>query len=155
MMIVEFPTQTVKTDDVSFPHFPQQPFFSGVMPLPPSINDAYQIITYKGGKRIGPSSDLQQFKNDAALMLTQAEANWSLINAIRDSKRKVPLAVEIRVYFRSQWKQDLDDVLKFIIDAAFTRIQLNDNQVIELHSIKEVDPIEPRATIEIKCVVGH
>lgn len=123
------------------------------MPIPPSVNHAYQIVKYKGGMHIGPSADLQQFKSDAALMLTQGYHDWSLINAIRDSKRKVPLAVEIRVYFRSQWKQDLDDVLKFIIDAAFSRIQLNDNQVVEMHSSKEIDQIEPRAEIAIRCVV--
>lgn len=137
----------------------QRPFFSGRMPIPPSVNMAYQVIRDRDshervrGMRIGPTPALVQFKYDAALMLTQAFADWSLINAIRESKRKVPLAVKIDVYFSTEWKRDLDGILKYAIDAAFDRMQLNDNQVVSVQAEKLVDQIEPRVEIEISVVV--
>lgn len=129
------------------------PIFSGSMPLPPSVNGAYKIVRAGDFQRIGPTPALEQFKRDAALTLTQAQCDWSTINAVRESKRKVPLAVTLRVYFSTEWKRDLDDVVKYAIDAAFTRMQLNDNLIIQLEAEKLVDIVEPRVEIDVRCVV--
>jgi Holliday junction resolvase RusA-like endonuclease len=135
-----------------------RPFFSGSMPIPPSVNGAYQIIQMREGSRItgmrlGPTPALEQFKRDAALMLTQGFHDWSLINAIRQSKTKTPLAVRLQVYFSSEWKRDLDGIIKYAIDAAFARIELNDNLVVKVEAEKLVDPLEPRVEIEIRCLI--
>jgi Holliday junction resolvase RusA-like endonuclease len=134
------------------------PFFKGSMPLPPSVDNAYKRVTIRtqNGKivnRLGATPALEQFKADAALMLTQAHADWRLINAIRESKVKVPLAVQLQVYFSTEWKRDLDGVFKFAIDAAFLRMQLNDNLIIHIEAEKLVDVVEPRVEIEVRCVV--
>lgn len=130
-----------------------QPFFSGKMPLPPSVNAAYKLIKSRDGMRIGPTPALMQFKADAALLLTNAYADWSLINAIRDAHRKTPLSVTIRVYFSTEWKRDLDGAIKYVIDAAFERIRLNDNLVVRVEAEKSVDPLEPRVEIDIACAL--
>src|SRR6266702_2912656 len=75
------------------------PFFSGKMPLPPSVDNAYKIITIrtKNGPvtTLGATPALEQFKIGAAWMLTQAHADWSVIDAIKNNKirsKKTPLA---------------------------------------------------------------
>jgi len=149
MMIVEFPTQTT-TDDTSFPE--PEPFFRGVVPLPPSTNMGYKVIMTAESTRVGPTAALQQFKHDSMLMLSQAYYDWSLINAIRDSKKKTPLAVRLHAYMQSEWKRDLDGVIKYVIDAVFDRMQLNDNQVVLLIAEKHVDQIgDPRVELEVRC----
>ena len=136
------------------------PFFSGKMPLPPSVDNAYKIITIrtKNGPvtTLGATPALEQFKIGAAWMLTQAHADWSVIDAIKSSKNKsnkVPLAISMHVYFSTDWKRDLDGVFKFAIDAAFTRMQLNDNLVVSIEAEKLVDASDPRVEIEVRCVV--
>lgn len=158
--MIDTPTEPTKILTIVPPTAPaQKPFFSGRMPIPPSVNMAYQIIRDRDshervrGMRIGPTPALDQFKRDASLMLTQAYHDWSLINAIRESKRKVPLAVKIEVYFATEWRRDLDGVIKYAIDAAFERMQINDNQVVEIQAEKLVDVVEPRVEIEISVVV--
>lgn len=139
---------------LSFPLISKpKPFFSGSMPVPPSTNHAYMIVRTKSGSRVGPTDQLTVFKEGAALMLSQAYHDWSLINAIRTSKRKVPLSVKIDAYFSSEWKRDLDGIIKFSTDAAFERIQLNDNQVVSVQAEKHVAVDEPRVEIEISVVV--
>ncbi len=135
------------------------PFFRGKMPLPPSVDNAYKIITIrtKNGPitTLGATPALEQFKIGAAWMLTQAYADWSVIDAIKSSKNrfKVPLAVSMHVYFSTEWKRDLDGVFKFAIDAAFNKMGLNDNLVVSIEAEKLVDASDPRVEIEVRCVV--
>ncbi len=133
------------------------PIFSGSMPLPPSTNMAYHVGKIRTDRgvisRIIPTPALEQFKSEAAYKLSQAHQDYATINAIRDSKRKVPLSVQLRVYFPTEWKRDLDGVVKFAIDAAFTRMQLNDNLIVQIEAEKLVDPEEPRVEIDVRCVV--
>lgn len=151
--------QQLTTEEISASIQQSRPFFSGSMPLPPSIDDAYQVIKDYDenhrvrGSRIGPTPALDQFKHDAGLLLSQCYHDWSLINAIRSSKRHVPLAIELRVYFRTMWKSDLDNREKFAIDAVFERLDLNDNTVVDIHLVKDVDAVDPRVEIEVRCVL--
>ena len=124
-------------------------FFVGRCELPPGINASYK----PGGKRnpiIGTEA-LHQFKDDAALLLSQGYHDWTLINALRISKRKVPLRMEIHFYFKSLWKQDIDGGEKAVIDAVFARLELNDNLVVDKHTTKEVDADNPRVEVEVYC----
>jgi len=131
--------------------FPTVPFFKGVTPLPPSVNAAYKIVRSRrdGSDRVGPTKELEQFKQDAALLLSQAEIDWSLVNAVRASRRKTPLRVVARVYFSTEWRRDLDGVIKYAVDACFARMELDDRLVTTLVATKHVDPLQPRIEIEI------
>lgn len=122
------------------------------MPLPPSVNGAYQIISSRSGSpRIGPTPALQQFKRDAAQELLLSKVDQPLIDAIRASKRKVPMVVELRVFYRTAWKRDLDGPEKYAVDAAFEYLGLNDVQIVDKHTVKLIDASDPRVEIEIYC----
>lgn len=134
------------------------PFFCGIMPLPPSINASYKPrggrSEHQGG--VAATPELVQFKNDAALLLSQAEHDWTIINKLRESNAKraqTPLAVVLRFYFPTEWKRDLDGPIKAALDAAFARLELDDRLVVSLQAEKLVDPINPRCEIEVRCVV--
>jgi len=137
-----------------------QPFFRGVMPLPPSINEAYKVIrfTTSDGRqvhRIGPTAELEKFKENASLLLpasSRSYINWSVLHALRATRRKTPLGVRIEAYFLSEWKRDLDGVIKHAIDACFEFLRLNDNQVVKLEAEKYLDAEEPRIEIEVRCI---
>jgi|SRR5581483_2987130 len=138
-----------------------QPFFRGVMPLPPSINDAYKVvkITARDGRevhRIGPTGELDRFKQDAALLLpasSRSYVDWSVLNALRATRVKTPLGVKLEAYFLSEWKRDLDGIIKHSIDACFEFLRLNDNLVTKLEAEKLVDAEDPRIEIEVRTLV--
>ncbi|MEO8956218.1 MAG: hypothetical protein ABI465_16825 [Ktedonobacteraceae bacterium] len=138
------------------------PFFSGTMPLPPSTNEAYRPICINGVYRIGPTAELELFKAAAAWKLTEAYCDWHTLDALRASKRKVPLAIELKAYFRTPWKRDLDGIIKFSIDALFVHLaksdtslrpRLNDNQVVDIHPVKLVDSTDPRVEISLSVAL--
>jgi hypothetical protein len=54
--------------------------------------------------------------------LSQGYHDWALINALRVSKRKVPLQMEIKFFFKSLWKCDIDGGIKAVQDAVFQRL---------------------------------
>jgi len=130
---------------------PLQAFFAGYMYLPPGINASYK----PGGSEhpIVSTKELAQFKKDAALLLSQGYNDYSLINAIRQSKRKVPLRVNLHFFFRTLWKCDIDGGIKACLDATFARLELNDNLIIDLHVSKRVDEHRQRAEIEVYCAL--
>jgi Holliday junction resolvase RusA-like endonuclease len=139
------------------------PFFRGVMPLPPSVNSAYKIVNFttNDGRqvhRIGPGAELDQFKQDAALLLAghvRSSVNWTVLNALRASPRKTPLSVRIQAYFASEWRRDLDGIIKHAVDACFAFLHLNDNQVVKLEAEKLVDAKDPRVEIAVAVLVGR
>ena len=145
---------------------PCKPFFSGQMPLPPSVNDEYQVVPAwtinKAGQRtlkhrIGPSVALTSFKEQAAVTLMQAFIDHPQLEMIQESQRrhiKTPLAVKLNIYFATPWRRDLDGPIKYAIDAAFNQIGLNDNQLVHIDPIdKQVDAHNPRVEIEIRCML--
>lgn len=135
-----------------------QPFFKGSMPLPPSINASYKPRAKRDEDEsaIAGTAELQQFKKDAALLLSQAEHDWDIINKLRESNKKrcqTPLAATIRFYFTTEWKSDVDGPIKAALDACFARLELDDRLVVKLEVQKLVDPVDPRCEIEVCCVV--
>ena len=138
-----------------------RPFFRGMMPLAPSTNEAYKIVVIhsRDGReihRIGPTPELEKFKEDAFLLLargSQSYTDFQILEKIKAARRlKIPLGVRLWAYFLTEWKRDLDGVLKFSIDAAFDYLSLNDNLVCDVHATKHVDAIHPRIEIEIRCL---
>jgi len=132
--------------------------FAGYMDLPPGINASYKRVTIhtKGGEtiqRLAATEELDQFKKDAALLLSQGYHDYSLINAIRQSKRKVSLRVDLHFFFRTLWKCDIDGGIKACLDATFQRLELNDNLIVDLHVWKLVDEHRQRAEIEVYCAL--
>lgn len=137
------------------------PFFSGVMPLPPSLNASYKP---RAGRRehesgIAGTPELDQFKCDAALMLANTQTtkiDWTILNKLREANSKKPqspLAVTLRFYFATEWRCDLDDRIKAAIDAAFAKLGLDDRLVVRIEAEKLVDAMQPRCEIDVRCVL--
>lgn len=131
-------------------------FFKASLPLPPSVNQSYKIVRLRNFIRIGSSSALEQFKRDAQLLLSQAQQNRDIIQAIQETNnqhRHVHLGMDMTVYFSTMWKRDLDGVVKAITDVVFAHLHMNDNQVVQLIALKQVDAQNPRVEVEVYCVV--
>ena len=105
--------------------------------------------------RIGATPELQQFKKDAATVLsgqrmTQGQqAIWSAIKEREAKQHYQPLAVAITLYFSTLWKRDIDGGVKSAQDAVFTRLELNDSRVVDLHVRKHVDAFNPRCEVVV------
>jgi Holliday junction resolvase RusA-like endonuclease len=155
---------TMTTSCVEAPMSPvSNPIFKGRMPLPPGINASYKIVRVSrggqesGGMRLAATAELQQFKDDAANMLSQAQKDWATINAIRDSKLRAPLAIRMDVYFapakRVKWERDLDGVIKAAQDAVFESIELDDKLVDEVHVVAHRNASYPCIEVELRCLL--
>lgn len=136
-----------------------QPFFRATLPLPPGVNTSYQIVqneskeTGKRYRHIAHTKEAQQFKKDAALMLTESKCDLAILSALKSSRYKTPLSMAIRFYFPTLWKRDIDGGEKAVIDEVFRHLALNDVLVVDKHTTKEVDVLDPRVEVEISCVV--
>lgn len=127
-----------------------QPLFQGRLPLPPSVNQAYKIGTIGGHSRIIASSELEAFKLEASVSLFKtARIDWKAVERVRTARQKTALRAEIQVYFPTQWKRDLDGPLKFVIDAVFDYLKLNDNRLTKLNAEKLVDACQPRVELSL------
>ncbi|HET8913465.1 MAG TPA: hypothetical protein VFN23_18480 [Ktedonobacteraceae bacterium] len=136
---------------------PIRPFFTGHIPLPPSTNMAYKPAVIDGHLRIIPTPALEHFKEEAAQWLAWENCSFvdmPVLEALRASRHiKTPLRVRLTPWFSSPWKRDLDGIYKFSIDAVFTYLQLNDNQIVLVDPVeKRVDAEKPRVGVELWCL---
>nr|BBH90111.1 hypothetical protein KTC_48620 [Thermosporothrix sp. COM3]BBH90176.1 hypothetical protein KTC_49270 [Thermosporothrix sp. COM3]BBH90241.1 hypothetical protein KTC_49920 [Thermosporothrix sp. COM3] len=122
----------------------------GTLPLPPSINRSYQVVS--GTRRLASSPKAKQFKEEAAWMLqANAQVNWEAVRVIRENKQKTPLQMTLKFYLPSLWMRDIDGGIKISQDAVFNFLGLNDNLVVDLRAAKAVDKERPRTEIEVSC----
>lgn len=127
-----------------------RPFISGVLSLPPGINGSYRPGSAR--RPIVGTKALHQFKNDAALQLTQVYHDWPQINVIQASQVKVPMRMDIYFYFETLWKRDIDGGVKAVMDAVFEHLQLDDVLVVEQPTFKRADRHNPRVEFEVCCL---
>ena len=127
-----------------------RPFLSGTLPLPPGVNRSYKPGS--GRHPIVGTPALRQFKADAALLLSQSYHDWPQIEALRTSRRKTPLRMDIIFYFESLWRSDIDGKVKAVMDAVFCHLELNDVLVVEMPVFKKADPRNPRVEFEVCCL---
>jgi hypothetical protein len=132
---------------------PNAVFFSSSLPLPPSINYAYQIVrSRRGTMRRVATSTLRRFKWEALAWLVRASiCNEDVMRTLYGQHGKFPLGVELRFYLPYLWRQELDDPVRAALDAAFDYLGLNDSQVVDLRVQKFLDASNPHAEIEISC----
>jgi Holliday junction resolvase RusA-like endonuclease len=131
-------------------------FFTGVLPLPPSINRSYKsFFNAKTGKSaFAGTATARSFKKAASNALKNAQVDWHavmLIQAAKRKKKQIPLEMTLHFYFEHMWMRDIDSGLKAATDAAFKYLQLNDNLIIDLHIKKRMDKSNPRVEVNI-CI---
>ncbi len=128
-----------------------EPFLVARLELPPGINQSYKIVKNQklGYAMLAHSPEGKQFLHDAALLLSQARRNDVLIEAIRNSKEHVPLSVELKFFFLTWWRRDVDGGIKIALDAVFNYLRLDDRLVTDLHARKLVDAEFPRLEVSV------
>ena len=132
------------------------PLFSAHLPIPPGINHSYRIVSSGSGRmRLAHTPAAQQFVRDAQLALTQGYQDTSVLQAIRETKHKTPLAVILRCYFKDMWKRDVDGVIKAALDEVFTYLALNDTLIVRLEATKYLDEQDPRIEVEVYLYSTH
>ncbi len=128
-----------------------EPFLVARLELPPGINASYKIVRNRkiGCYYLAHTPEGKQFLHDAALLLSQARRNDVLIEAIRNSKEHVPLSVELKFFFLTWWRRDVDGGIKIALDAVFKYLQLDDRLVTDLPVRKLVDAEYPRLEVSV------
>jgi hypothetical protein len=140
--------------------WPLEPFFVATMPLPPSVNKSFNIrsMVTKQGKHahaIMGTEALINFKEEAHYQLMNIKRNDAVIEAIKASKVKIPLAWHLIFYFDTLWRRDASGAIKAAEDAAFDEIGINDNRVVRFSGEKYADRDNPRCEIAISVCIDR
>jgi Holliday junction resolvase RusA-like endonuclease len=149
MSIITLPSKVFP--DSHYTSMRSEPFLVARLELPPGINQSYKIVKNRktGHHYLAHTPEGEQFLHDAALLLTQARCNDVLIEAIRNSKEHVPLSVELKFFFMTWWRRDVDGGIKIALDAVFRYLRLDDRLVTDLPVKKLVDAQYPRLEVSV------
>ena len=144
-----------------------KPFFVASIPLiPPGVNQSYGIGYNKDHKPIFIHTEVaENFLDQARWLFRNHEmaefTDLQLFLAITESKRKIPLEIELTVYYPTLWARDIDGPEKIVIDSLFGHFKFmagpgkekawNDNRLVDKHTHKRVDTINPRFEIKVSC----
>jgi crossover junction endodeoxyribonuclease RusA len=63
-----------------------------------------------------------------------------------------PLALDLRFYFVSELRRDIDGGLKITQDAVCEALGINDNRIVEVTLRKERDAAAPRVELALRAV---
>ena len=122
-----------------------------VVPLPPSINSQY--ATTSGGKRV-LSSEARAYKRDVAKLIAAALLDNRISTATERSLQQALLGVYLTFYFKTPKRRDLDGGLKIALDAICEPLGIDDRAVVDLHLVKQIDPLRPRLEVEMEEIRG-
>jgi crossover junction endodeoxyribonuclease RusA len=75
----------------------------------------------------------------------------SPFSAIRVAER-IRLALDLRFYFVSALRRDIDGGLKITQDALCEALGINDNRIVEVSLRKDVDAVAPRMELSLRAV---
>ncbi len=120
-----------------------------VLPLPPSINHQYATVL---GRRVLSSAG-RRFKTQVgqevlyALAGRQPRERRPFIETLNG----LPLALDLRFYFVSGLRRDIDGGLKITQDAVCEALGINDNRIVEVTLCKETDPAAPRMELSLRA----
>src|SRR6478609_2499092 len=98
-----------------------------VLPLPPSINRQYATV---GNRRV-LTKDAREFKRELKTAL---------------------IGFYFTFYFETPKRRDLDGGLKIALDAICVPLGIDDRSVVDLHLIKQIDPLKPRLEVELEAI---
>jgi len=117
-----------------------------VLPLPPSINHQYATVQ---GRRILSSAG-RRFKalvgQEVLCMLAKRKSHHPL-GRTQDG---TPLALDLRFYFESELRRDIDGGLKITQDAVCEALGINDNRIVEVTLRKQRDAAAPRLELTLR-----
>ena len=117
-----------------------------VLPLPPSINHQYATVQ---GRRVLSSAG-RRFKALVGQEVLCALAKRRAGHTVGRMQDSLPLALDLRFYFASELRRDIDGGLKITQDAVCEALGINDNRIVEVTLRKERDATAPRLELSLR-----
>jgi len=118
-----------------------------VLPLPPSINHQYATVQ---GRRVLSSAG-RRFKVLVGQEVLCALAKRNSGPPLGQMRDGTPLALDLRFYFESELRRDIDGGLKITQDAVCEALGINDNRIVEVTLRKERDAAAPRLELSLRA----
>ncbi len=118
------------------------------LPLPPSINHQYATVH---GRRVLSSAG-RRFKTQVGQEVLCALAGRRSGRPLTETLNGAPLALDLRFYFVSGLRRDIDGGLKITQDAVCEALGINDNRIIEVTLRKDIDAEAPRMELSLRLV---
>jgi crossover junction endodeoxyribonuclease RusA len=122
-----------------------------MLPIPPSINHHYATVN---GRRVLSAAG-RRFKalvgQEVLCALSKHAASGRGLLA---GQSNTPLALDLRFYFASELRRDIDGGLKITQDAVCEALGINDNRIVEVTLRKDRDAVAPRMELALRAV-GH
>lgn len=103
--------------------------------LPPSTNNLYLNV----GKRRVLTRAARDYKE---------QAGWAARSQYRGKPLTGPLAVEIQLVWPDKRKHDIDNI-KALLDALTGIVWEDDGQIVDLHTLKDIDPSDPHTEVRV------
>lgn len=119
-----------------------------VLPLPPSINRQYA----NAAKGRVLTADARNFKRDVKKLIDQALLSNKISTATEKALQKALIGVYLTFYFETPKRRDIDGGLKIALDAICEPLGVDDRAVVDIHLIKQIDPLKPRLEVEIEAI---
>lgn len=130
------------------PQQKEQPddFLRLVLPIPPSINHHYATVN---GRRVLSAAG-RRFKTLVGQEVICALAKRKTGRRLLTVENGSPLALDLRFYFVSELRRDIDGGLKITQDAVCEALGINDNRIVEVTLRKERDAVAPRMELALR-----
>jgi len=119
------------------------------LPLPPGINNQYVTV----GKRRVLSKPARAFKRDVTKHLVTLRQRGTLDPVVERAFRDALIGVYLTFYFETPMRRDLDGGLKIALDSLASGLGFDDRAVVDLHLVKQIDPLHPRLEVELETIV--
>lgn len=120
-----------------------------ILPFPPTVNHAYRPFKDASGRaRIGMTGEARRYKKAAA----ETIGAWLAAHGCRPPAP--PYRLAIRAIPGDRRKHDLDNLTKIVCDAVFGAIDGDDDDVTELHVVKEPSDAWPRIVVTLEGAVS-
>ena len=130
------------------PRLREQPgdFLRLVLPIPPSINHHYATVN---GRRVLSAAG-RRFKTLVGQEVLCALSKRTDARGLLGGQSTVPLALDLRFYFVSELRRDIDGGLKITQDAVCEALGINDNRIVEVTLRKGRDAAVPRMELALR-----
>jgi len=117
-----------------------------MLPIPPSINHHYATVN---GRRVLSAAG-RRFKALVGQEVLCALSKHAGGRGLLAGQSDAPLALDLRFYFVSELRRDIDGGLKITQDAVCEALGINDNRIVEVTLRKDRDAVAPRMELALR-----
>lgn len=121
-----------------------------ILPLPPSINHQYATVQ---GRRVLSSAG-RRFKLQVGQEVLCAIASRRRSRPFAKMLESPSLALDLRFFFDSGLRRDIDGGLKITQDAVCEALGINDNRIVEVSLRKDTDRTAPRMELSLRIALS-